>query len=160
MINKLLLPLLVCFVVFSLASVTSAHDVFQDVLKEQYTLRSFSCKTCHPDSDNRKLRTPFADRIHKELKGKDLTAKFEAAKKAEEEAKAKDPDSVGKDKGPLFEFGVEASKDFKEAFKVVSKQTITFDELLQAGMFAGAKLDTKKIAAAKAAKEAAGEGKK
>ncbi|MFK7769839.1 MAG: hypothetical protein AB8B55_21705 [Mariniblastus sp.] len=153
MINKLFLPLIACVIAFSLTSVASAHDVFQDVLKEKYMLKSFSCKACHPDSDDRKIRTAFAERIHKQLKDKHLEKKFAAATLAEETAKAKDPESVGKNKGPLYDFGLEASKDFEEAFKAVGQETISFDELLKAGLFAGAKLDTKKIKAAKEAAE-------
>ena len=157
MIKKLFFAVIVCGFFGSLSSYAAAHDVFQDVMKKQYTLKSFSCKTCHPDSDDRTIRTAFAERIHKQLKGKGLTEKHEAAVKAEEAAKAKDPESVGKDKGPLFDFGVEASKEFKVAFKVVAEEKVSFDELLKAGLFAGAKLDTKKIAAAK---EAAGKEEK
>jgi hypothetical protein len=123
---------LVGLILFSNSN-AAAHDVFQDVLKEKYTLKSFSCKTCHPDSDNRKIRTKFADRIHKELKGKNLSEKFAVAEKAGEEA--------------VKEFEKEVAKDFGKAWETVSKQQMTFDDFLKAGLFNGARLDTKKLAA-------------
>lgn len=153
MINKLFSLSVIFVVVASFATSASAHDVFQDVLKEQYMLKSFSCKTCHPDGDNRKIRTPFAERIYQQMKDKNLSEKFAAAVAADEAAKAKDPASVGKDKGAVAEFEKMVAKDFKVAFKVVAQQKMSFDDMLKQGLFNGARLDTKKI---KAAQEAAG----
>lgn len=133
---------------FTPAQSANAHEIFQDVLKEKYTLKSFSCKACHPDSKDRKLRTPFADRIFKQMKPLGLSEKFAAAEKAEEAAKAKDPASVGKDKGPIFEFEQIAAKEFQKAFEEVSKQTMTIDEMFKQDLFNGARLDTKKLEAA------------
>ena len=129
----------------------TAHDVYQDVLKEQYMLKSFSCKACHPDGDDRTIRTPFAERIYQELKAKGLSEKFAAATKKDEEAKAKDPESVGKDKGAVFEFEKLAAKEFEVAFKRVAQQKMTIDDIIKEGLFNGARLDTKAIEAAKAA---------
>ena len=129
---------------FVMGDSVAAHEIFQDVLKERYNLKTFSCKSCHPDSKDRKLRTPFADRIYKQMKPLDLSEKFAVAEKAEEAAKAKDPDSVGKDKGPIFEFEQMAAKEFKKAFVEVGKQTMTIDEMFEQGLFNGARLDTKK----------------
>jgi hypothetical protein len=126
-----------------------AHEIFQEVMKEQYMLRSFSCKACHPNNDDRKELTEFAKRIHKELEPLDLTEKYAAAVKAEEAAKAKNPDSVGKTKGPIYEFEQSIVDDFKKAFKVVGQQKMTIDEILKQGLFNGARLDTKKIEAAR-----------
>jgi hypothetical protein len=131
----------------------SAHEVFQDVLKEEYMLKSFSCKTCHPDGDDRKIRTPFADRIHEQLKGKKLSEKFAAAVAVDEAAKANDPDSVTKEKGAVAEFEKMVAKDFKEAFKVVAQQKMTIDDIIKEGLFNGARLDTKAIEEAEAAEK-------
>lgn len=139
---------------FSVSTDAGAHEVFQDVLKEQYMLKAFSCKTCHQDSKNRKLRTDFAERVYKKLKPLNLAEKFDAAVKAEDAAKAKDPASVGKDKGPVFEFDKIAAVEFKKVFKEVAKETMTIDEMIKQGLFNGARLDTKKIEAAKKEKEA------
>ena len=140
------LSIVFAFVVCFVSSAT-AHDVFQDVLKEQYTLKSFSCKTCHPDNDNRKLRTPFADRIFQVMKDKDYTAKYAAAVAIDDAAKAKDPESVTKDKGAVAEFEKVIAADFKESFKKVAVQTISFDELIKQGLMNGARLDTKALKA-------------
>lgn len=137
--------------VFSGAS-ANGHEIFQDVLKETYTLKSFSCKACHPDSKNRKLRTPFADRIFNEMKSLNLSEKYAAAVKQDEAAKAKDPDSVGKDKGAVSDFEKEVAVEFKKAFKEVAKQKLTIDEMISTGLFNGARLDTKKLEAKKAEK--------
>ncbi len=144
--NLITCSLVIVGLVLCSAANVAAHDVFQDVLKEKYTLKSFSCKTCHPDSDNRKIRTKFADRIHKELKDKKLSEKFSVAEKAGEEAVKE------------FEKGV--AKDFGKAWETVSKQQMTFDDFLKAGLFNGARLDTKKLEAKAAEAEGAEEAKK
>ena len=154
MVNRLCLGI-VAFCMFVVPQTSQAHDIFADVLKEEYLLKSFSCKTCHAESD-KKLRTPFAERIYKELKPQGYSAKFEAAQKADEAAKAKDPESVSKKKGAVYELEKVMAIEFKKAFAKVSKQSMTIDELLRAGLFYGARLDTKKIKAAKAAKAAEG----
>ena len=154
MVNRLCLGL-IAFCLFVVPQTSQAHDVFVDVLKEEYMLKSFRCKTCHAESD-KKLRTPFAERIYVELKPQGYEAKFEAAQKADEAAKAKDPESVGKEKGAVYELEKVMAVEFKKAFVKVSKQTMTFDQLLRAGLFYGARLDTKKIEAAAAAKAAEG----
>ena len=87
MLNRLCLGI-VAFCLFVAPQTSQAHDIFADVLKEEYLLKSFSCKTCHAESD-KKLRTPFAERIFKELKPQGYSAKFEAAQKVDEAAKAK-----------------------------------------------------------------------
>lgn len=153
MINKLISTLIVFVCVTALATKVNAHDVFQDVLKEDYTLKSFSCKGCHPDSDDRKLRTPFAERIYQQLKDKGLSEKFAAAMAADKAAKEKDPESVGKDKGAVSDFEKMVAKDFREAFKIVAQETMTIDSMIKQGLFNGARLDTKAIEAAKKAKE-------
>lgn len=131
---------------------TDAHDVFQDVLKEQYMLRSFSCKTCHAEKD-KKLRTQFAERIYQELKQHGFDKKFEAATLTDEAAKEKDPKSVGKDKGAVYELEQKMAVEFKKAFMVVAKQKMTIGEMLEQGLLAGARLDPKKIKAKKKAAE-------
>ena len=114
------------------------HEIFQDVMKEKYTLKSFSCKTCHPDNDDRKIRSQFAELIYQEMKEKNYSAKFTDAEKAGEDA--------------IKEFDKLVAKDFEKAMVVVGEKQMTFDALIRAGMFNGARLDTKKIAAQAAAK--------
>jgi len=143
-ISSLVFAFAICFV-----SSATAHDVFQDVLKEQYTLKSFSCKTCHPDSDDRKQRTPFAERIFQSMKDKGYTAKYAAAVAADDAAKAKDPESVTDDKGAVAEFEKIIAADFKETFKTtIAAQTISYDDLIKQGLMNGARLDTKALAKA------------
>lgn len=144
---------------FYLPQTGQAHEVFQDVLKEQYMLRSFSCKTCHAEKD-KKLRTKFAERIYQQLKQHGYAKQFEVATKADEEAKKKDPKSVGKEKGAVYELDKKMAVEFKKAFAVVAKQQMTIGELLEQGLLAGARLDTKKIEAAKKAKKENDSGEK
>ena len=142
----------VLFVLFVGGTQTvNAHDIFQDVLKEKYMLKSFSCKTCHPDSDDRKIRTPFAERIYLEMKGLGLSKKFAEATAIDEAAKAKDPESVGKDKGAVYDVEKLAGKEFETSFVQVAQQTMTIDQMIKQGLFNGARLDTKAIEAAKQA---------
>lgn len=151
MIIRLIAVSIVCASMFGFASWSNAHEVFQDVLKEQYMLKSFSCKKCHPDGDDRKLRTPFADRIFHDMKGKGFTKKFAEATAIDEAAKSKDPESVSKDKGAVADFNKMIAKEFEASFKRVSQQTMTIDSMFREGLFDGARLDTKAIAAAKEA---------
>ena len=108
------------------------HEIFQDVLKEKYKLKSFSCKACHPDNDNRKIRSQFAELIYQEMKDKNYSEKFAVAEKAGEDA--------------VKEFDKIVAKDFEKAMIVVGKKKMTFDALIRSGMFNGARLDKKKIA--------------
>lgn len=150
MINRLIYASIFCAFLFGLATFANAHEPFQDVLKEQYMLKSFSCKACHPDGDDRKIRTPFAERIFQEMKAKGLSEKFATAVKKDEAAKAKDPDSVDKDKGAVVDFNLMVAKEFKVSFKNVAQQEMTIDDILKEGLFNGARLDTKAIAEAAA----------
>ena len=158
MTNKLVMAVMACGFLFGFGTPSNAHESFQDVLKEEYTLKSFSCKTCHPDGDNRKIRTAFADRIFQQLKGKGLSKTFAIAEKKDEEAKTANPDDFDKKTGAVAEFEKLIAKDFKIAFAEVATQTMTIDEIIKAGLFNGARLDTKKLAAA-AEGEAAAEKK-
>lgn len=150
MMNRLMTAALGIAMVLGMGTVGHGHEVFQDVLKEQYMLKSFSCKTCHPDGDDRKIRTPFADRIHQEMKDMGLSEKFAEATAKDEAAKKSDPDSVGKDKGAVAEFDKMVAKEFALAFKRVGQQKMTIDDMIKQGLFNGARLDTKAIKAAKA----------
>ena len=138
------------FFAFALLFVSNSqgHDVFQDVLKEKYTLKSFSCKTCHPDSDNRKLRTPFAERIFQVMKDKNYSEQFAVAVKADEEAEKKAP--LPKGQGKVADFEKMIAKEFEKAWPKVAEQKISVDDLFMQGLMNGARLDTKKLEAMKA----------
>ena len=142
--------MLACLLIVGTAN---GHEIFQEILKEQYMLRTFSCKACHPDNDDRAIRTLFADRIAKELKPLNLSEKYAKALAADEAAKEKDPDSVGKGKGAVAEFEKSIVEDFKKAFKVVGQQKMTIDDIIKQGLFNGARLDTRAIEAAKEKEE-------
>ncbi len=110
-----------------------AHEIFQDVLKEKYVLKSFACKTCHPNADDKKVRSMFAELIYQELKDKKLSEKFAVA------------DAAGKDAVVAFEKSI--VKDFEKAMEAVGKKQLTVDELFKSGLINGARLDEKKLAA-------------
>ena len=82
-------------------------------------------------------------------KDQGLSKKFAEATAIDEAAQAKDPESVGKDKGAVYEFEKLAGK----AFVKVAQQTMTIDEIIKQGLFYGARLDTKAIEAAKQAEK-------
>ena len=147
MIKQIFALLIVFAFCASVAPNANAHDVFQDVLKEVYTLKSFSCKTCHQDSDNRKLRTPFAERIYQEMKTKKFSEAFDVASKAD--AETEKTKKLGKGEGKVAELEKVMAVEFKEAFKRVAVQKMTFDEMIKQGLFNGARLDTKKLKAMK-----------
>jgi hypothetical protein len=109
---------------------TIGHEIFQDILKEKYTLKSFSCKTCHQDSDNRKLRTPFADLYAEALKDGNWSAKWAEVEPKGEEA--------------IAAFEKEIGEAFKKSLDNVGKKTLTVDDLFAAGLLAGVRVDEKK----------------
>lgn len=106
------------------------HEIFQDVLKEKYGLKSFSCKTCHQDADNRKLRTPFADLYYQEMKADNWSEKF-----AQAEAKGE---------AAVADFEQEVAEAFKKTLDNVGKKTLTVDDLFASGLLAGSRIDEKK----------------
>ena len=110
-----------------------AHEIFQDVLKEKYVLKSFACKTCHPNADDKKVRSMFAELIYQELKDKKLSEKFAVA------------DAAGQEAVEAFEKSI--VKDFEKAMEAVGKKQLTVDELFKSGLINGARLDEKKLAA-------------
>lgn len=109
-----------------------AHDAFKDPFMERYNLKSLSCKTCHPNNKDRSIHNKFGDYYEEALKGHDITKKFNAAAEKGEEAQD--------------EYEKEMVKLFKEAMKVVEKKSMTFEDMIKAGMLNGTKLDTKKMA--------------
>ena len=101
----------------------SAHDAFQDPMKERYGLKSVSCKACHPDNKDKSIHNKFGLYYVEALKGKDITKKFkEAEAKGEDAVKAYEP---------------EMAKLFVEAMKVVEKEKMTFEDFLKAGLLNG-----------------------
>lgn len=126
------------FLVF--VSAGSAHEIFQDILKEKYTLKSFSCKTCHPDGDDRTIRTPYADLYYVAMKDGNWTEKYAIAA-AQGEAAVK-------------EFDKEIGEAFKKSLDQVGKSTLTVDELFASGLLAGIRIDEKKMKAKASGKDA------
>lgn len=87
------------------------------------------------------------------MKDQGLSKKFAEAAAIDEAALAKDPESVGKDKGAVYEFEKLAGKEFEKAFVKVAQQTMTIDQIIKQGLFYGARLDTKAIEEAKQAEK-------
>lgn len=104
------------------------HEIFQEVLKEKYGLRSFACKTCH-ETDDRTQRTVFADTIHEVLKEGNWSEKFAVAEAAGEEA--------------VKEFDQLIAKEFAAALDEIGKQTVSVDDLLVSGLLVGVRIDPK-----------------
>lgn len=123
---------------FLTSSFAHGHEIFQDVLKKKYTLKSFSCKTCHPDGDDRKIRSMFAELIYQELKDKNYTQQWATA------------EAGGKESIAAFETMI--TPEFEKAMDVVGKKTVTIEDLFKHGLINGARLDEKKLAAMAAEK--------
>ena len=115
-----------------------AHDAFKKPFMERYNLKSLSCKTCHPNNKDRSIHNKFGLYYEEALKGHDMTKKLDAAAEEGEEAQDK--------------YEKEMVKLFKEAMKVVEKKSMTFEDMLKAGLLSGTKLDTKKTAGKDGAK--------
>ena len=129
---KLKIALIFAFVLAGVIT-ANAHDCFQDPMKERFGLKAVSCKTCHPINGDRSIHNEFGKLFLAELKGKDLTKKFYEAEKKGDEAVA--------------EYEKEMVKHFLEAFKVVEKKSMTFENLIKYGLLNGARLPTPKKAA-------------
>jgi len=125
-----LLPLLLGLVLACNGQSLNAHEIFQDVLKEKYGLRSFACKTCHPDGDDRTIRTVFADLIADEMKDGNWTEKFK-------EAEAKGEDAV-----KAFELLI--ADEFRKCVDDFGKRSLTVDQLMESGLLTGVRLEPQK----------------
>ena len=108
-----------------------AHDEFKEVLQQRYRLRSVSCKACHTDNKDKKIRNAFGKLLHGELKDKKLTERYLAAKEKGEEAEEK--------------FEKKMLKEFLIALEAVEKKPITFVALMEAGLLNGTRLDNNQV---------------
>jgi hypothetical protein len=115
------------------ATKVDAHEIFQDILKEHYALKSFSCKTCHPDGDDRTLRTPFAELYYEAMKDGGWEEKFALASAKGETAVA--------------EFEKQIGEEFKKNLARVGLASLTVDQLFESGLLAGIRIDEKKLKA-------------
>ena len=111
----------------SMASTLNAHDEFKEVLERRYRLKSVSCKACHTDKKDKKIRNAFGKLFDKELKGKNLTKRYLAAKEEGDEAKR--------------QFEKKMIKEFAVALNAVEKKPVTFLALMEAGLLSGTRLD-------------------
>ncbi len=105
------------------------HEIFQEVLKEKYGLKSFACKTCHT-TDDRTLRTPFAETIHQVMKGGNWSERFAQA------------ESEGEDAVKAFEQLI--AQEFEKSLDQIGQQTMTVNQLLDSGLLVGVRVDDKK----------------
>ena len=111
----------------SMASALHAHDEFKEVLERRYRLKSVSCKACHTDNKDKKIRNAFGKLFDKELKDKNLTKRYMAAKEEGDEAKQ--------------QFEKKMIKEFSAALNAVEKKPVTFLALMEAGLLSGTRLD-------------------
>lgn len=109
----------------------SAHDEFKEVLAQRYRLRSVSCKACHTDNKDKKIRNAFGKLLYQELKAKKLTQRYKEAKEKGDEAEEK--------------FEKTMVREFKAALKAVEKKPVTFLALLEAGLLNGTRLDKNQV---------------
>ena len=105
------------------------HEIFQEVLKEKYGLKSFACKTCHA-TDDRTLRTPFAETIYQVMKDGNWSEKFAQA------------EAEGEDAVKAFEQLI--AQEFEKSLDQIGQQTMTVDQLLDSGLLVGVRVDDKK----------------
>ena len=123
---------LLVFVIFSYITPVGlfAHDCFQKPMEERYGLKSVSCKTCHPNSNDRSIHNEFGILFQVELKGKELTKKFNEAVKKGQQA--------------VTEYEKEMVVHFLEAVKVIEKKHMTFEDLIKYGLLSGVRLEKPK----------------
>ena len=109
----------------------TAHEEFKEVLEKQYRLRSVSCKACHTDNKDKKIRNAFGKLLHQELKDDNITEKYR-------EAKEEGPEAEEKYKKKMVE-------QFKAALKKVEQKPVTFLAILETGLLNGTRLDKNQV---------------
>lgn len=127
----LLLGVAVVAINLSTPQALNAHDEFKEVLERRYRLKSVSCKACHTDNKDKKIRNAFGKLLHEELKDKNLTQRYHDSKKEGEEAHKK--------------FEKTMVKEFTVALKAVEKKPVTFQALMEAGLLNGTRLDKNQV---------------
>jgi hypothetical protein len=115
----------------SLGSEAIAHDEFKDVLERRYRLKSVSCKACHTDNKDKKIRNAFGKLLDRELKEKKLTERYQSAKDEGEDAKKR--------------FEKIMVKEFSVALSAIEKKPVTFLALMEAGLLNGTRLDKNQV---------------
>lgn len=110
-----------------IGSFSFGHDAFKEPLEKRYDLKTVSCKTCHPVTKDRSIHNRFGRMLEEQLKGKDLTRRFNEAEAAGDEAKA--------------EFEKEMVREFLAALEVVEKEKLTIKEIIEAGLMNGTRLN-------------------
>lgn len=133
-------PCVVVLVFCFSCNLALGHEIFQEVLKEHYGLRSFACKTCHPDGDDRTIRTPYADLIAEEMKDGNWAEKFHQAEAEGEQA--------------VEAFEKLIAKEFEKKVESFGKRTLSVDQLMKSGLLTGVRLDPNKQGASNVQKGA------
>lgn len=118
-------------ITLSMSSEAIAHDEFKEVLERRYRLKSVSCKACHTDNKDKKIRNAFGKLLDKELKDKKLTERYQAAKDEGEDAKKR--------------FEKKMIKEFSVALNAVEKKPVTFLALMETGLLNGTRLDKNQV---------------
>lgn len=113
-------------IMFIATASLQAHDAFKDPFIKRYGLKSISCKVCHPNNKDRSIHNKFGHYYEDALKGSEITKKFNAAAEKGEEAQK--------------EYEKEMVKLFEEAMKVVEKKSMTFEDMIKAGLLNGTKM--------------------
>ena len=91
-------------------------------LEKRYNLKTVSCKTCHPITKDRSIHNKFGLLIEAQLKGKDMTRRFNEAEAAGEEAKVEFEKVMAK------EFLVAPSKWSKKKSSTIKEMIGAADE--------------------------------
>ena len=114
-----------------LPAYSPAHDCFQKPMQERYeTVKTISCKTCHPNNKDRSIHNEFGKLFLKEFEGKGITKMFKEAEK-------KGPEEVAKVEKVMV-------KHFLEAMKSVEKKSMTVEDLIKYGLLSGVRLEKPK----------------
>lgn len=108
-----------------------AHDEFKEVLERRYRLKSVSCKACHTDNKDKKVRNAFGKLLDKELKEKKLSEGYRAAKDEGDDAKKR--------------FEKQMVKEFSIALNAIENKPVTFLALMEAGLLNGTRLDKNQV---------------
>jgi hypothetical protein len=128
-IRGICVPAIVCGLVVALGMGTPvyAHGIFKKTLEKKYDQLKVTCNMCHVPKEKKTKRNEFGGLFYEELKGQDLSARWEAVKGEERKTLEKE---------------VMAPAFLKALEKVGEKENadhLKYAELIPAGKIAGSK---------------------
>lgn len=88
---------IIVLTVVLIAAPANAHSVFKRTMQRRYELASVSCVACHVPEADRSERNELGEVFEEHLDGKELSAKFAAAKREGFESRRRFEESMARE---------------------------------------------------------------